>query len=152
MSSLGRSSRRARKASSVNRRSPRGLTKAAIAVITTPPFPELGQLRALAMALRGAVIDALEFGEFLLFFGQFVALPAAGFELLPQQIRLVAIKAQRMRTVVDAEQMMIAEGIEFFVGPILAIDDQCLIVGHVVGLAQILEERGDFRFEAFGQE
>lgn len=46
-----------------------------------------------------------------------------------------------------AEEMMIAEAVEFFVGAILPVDDERLVFGNVVGFAEIFENSGDFRFE-----
>src|SRR5687767_14389375 len=42
------------------------------------------------------------------------------------------------------KQMMIAEAIEFFVGPIFAVNDERLMFGNVVGFAEIFENRGNF--------
>ena len=47
--------------------------------------------------------------------------------------------------------MMVAEGIEFFVDAVFAINDERLVLGNIVLLAEILEDRRHLGFKAVGQ-
>src|SRR5262249_49366225 len=46
---------------------------------------------------------------------------------------------------------MVAKGIELFVDAVFAVDDQGLVLGDVVGLAEIFKDRGDLGFKAVGE-
>ncbi len=69
-----------------------------------------------------------------------------------QQKGLVTVKAQRIGTVVNPIKMVIAEGVEFFIAAVFAVDDQGLVFRHVIAFAQVLENGRRFRFEPFGEE
>jgi hypothetical protein len=48
--------------------------------------------------------------------------------------------------------MVVAEVVKLFVSSILAIDDQSLVLGYGIGLAEILKDRGDRGLEALAQK
>src|SRR5882724_7793897 len=48
--------------------------------------------------------------------------------------------------------MMIAEGVELLVAAVLAVDNQRLIIRHIISLAQIFKNGRHFRREAFGEK
>ena len=68
-------------------------------------------------------------------------------DLSAHEPRFESIKAEHVRAVVDAVGEVIAERVEFFVGPIFAVDNQRLMRRHGERFAEILEHGRHLRLE-----
>ena len=123
----------------------------ALAVVALPVPPKCFEARRLRDGVA-AQISRLHLYELLFGFDQRLAVERAGCDLLAQQIGLELMQAKDARAIAHAVMRIGRERQEIFVLPVLAVDDQRLMVGHVVSLTQVFEQRRNLRLEAFAQE
>src|ERR1700752_2225087 len=105
-----------------------------------PTLPKFHQLRSLAIRLGVSIIHSLEPGQFFLFVLEFFSGPFPDLNRSAQQESFVTVEAQSVGTKVDPVEMMVAEGVKFLVAAVLAVNNQRLVIWHIITLAEIFKD------------
>ena len=111
-----------------------GVVQPRIAEVFAPVCPERLQPGTLPLRFGVSVVEILQLRQLFPFFLQLLLIPSTFGDLSLEEITLVASQTQRVASIIDTVQIVIAEREVFFVLAVFTVDDQALVISNVVRL------------------